>query len=88
MLPIFAIMIIAAFHQEADEGHAVIVLALGAMVLLWGNGIYLQVKPPRSFRRVLEAALALVQAAALMYCTIIVSDLWHKFYDTLVSGPE
>jgi hypothetical protein len=88
VLPVFAIMIIAALHQEADEGRAVIVLALGAMLLLWANGVYLQARPPKRLQRALEAALALVQAAALMYCTIIVSDIWAKFYDTLVSGPE
>jgi hypothetical protein len=88
VLPVFVIMIIAAFHQEIDEGRTVIVLAVSSMFLLWANGVYLQARPPQRMRRPMEALLALVQAAALMYCSIIVTDVWHKFYDTLLSGPE
>jgi hypothetical protein len=87
-LPIFVLMIAAAFNQPADEAIAVIVLAVGGFLLLWGNGVYRRARPPRGTHRLGEAILALVQTGALFYCVLIVSNVWHKFHDTIVMGAE
>jgi hypothetical protein len=56
--------------------------------VLWANGVYLRARPPRAARRLVETALGLAQAAAVLYCAVVLNGVWSKFYETLVMGAE
>ncbi len=85
-LPMFVLMALAAIPQEPDERLGILYLAAGAVVLLWANGLYLSVRPIRGWKRFGEGVLALGQAAALLYCSIVASGIWEKFRDTFSGG--
>jgi tetratricopeptide (TPR) repeat protein len=87
-LPVLVVILIASFSLERAEEQAVITLSLGAVALLWINGAYLKVRPPKGLARVPQALLGLVQAIAIFYCAIQTSGLWEKLVDTWQMGAD
>ncbi len=87
-LPALAVIFICAFGQPADERRAVLVLAVGAMALLWVNGAWLRARPPRGAARAGQALLGVAQACAIFYCAIIAGNLWEKLIDTIQMGAD
>jgi len=87
-LPVLIVVLIASSSLEQAEEQAVITLALGAIVLLWINGAYLKMRPPKGLARLPQALLGLVQAIAIFYCAIQTSGLWEKLVDTWQMGAD
>jgi hypothetical protein len=87
-LPVLVVILIASFSLERAEEQAVITLALGAVALLWINGAYLKLRPPKGLARVPQALLGMVQAIAIFYCAIQTSGLWEKLVDTWQMGAD
>ena len=87
-LPALLVILLASLSLEPAEGFAVVVLAPGAIALLWVNGAWLRARPPRGAARWGQALLGVVQACALFYCAIIASNLWEKLVDTWQMGAD
>ncbi|MBK7865391.1 MAG: hypothetical protein IPJ65_43700 [Archangiaceae bacterium] len=87
-LPVLGVVLLASLAQPAEAALAVRVFALGALALLWANGVYLRARPPQRFARLREALLGVGQVVLLTYCALIVSGLWLKFLETLETGIE
>jgi len=86
--PVAALMGLASLAQPADEGRAVAEVALGGLLLLGATAAYYRARPPRGLVLVREAALAVAQAGALVYCAVVANGLWGKLVVTWVVGPE
>ncbi len=87
-LPVPLLMLVGSTALEVPERHTVITLALGGIALLWLNGAYLRARPPKGGGRVVQAALGIFQACALLYCAMIANGLWGKLVDTIAMGAE
>ncbi len=87
-LPILVVTVAASFGPPEGEGRGALLLAIGAVALLWLNGAYFRARPPKGRWRIVHALLGLVQAAALLYVAVVMSGLWDKFYDTLEMGAD
>lgn len=85
-LPVLALIAIAALGPPGGEGLGGLLLALGALLLLWLNGAYLRARPPAGAWRILHGLLGLMQAGVLLYVSVVLSGLWDKFHDTLTLG--
>jgi hypothetical protein len=88
-LPLLVVMLLAATAQEHDESRAVVTVAMGAAVLLWLNGAHFRASRLAQAgigRRSLAAALGAAQIAGLVYCALVMNNLWGKLADTVAMG--
>ena len=85
-LPVAALLGLTSLGQPPSEAHAVLGLAAAGAALLWINAAWFAARPPMGRRRWFEAGLSVAQAAAVLFCTVVLSDLWPRFVDTMASG--
>lgn len=88
VLPVFALLALAALAQPAAEARAVLWVSIGGLWLVLCNAAFFRARPPAGLARYRELLLGILQTAALLYCAIIASGLWQKLVDTVAMGPE
>ena len=87
-MPVAALLALTSLGQPPSEAHAVQLVAVGGGLLVWLNAAYFQTHPPRGWRRPFEALLGVGQAAALLFCAVVLCGLWTKFLETMAAGAE
>lgn len=86
--PVLLALCLAALTRPATERTAVLVVCLGGLGLLWLTGADLRQRTLRRWARLGELLQAVFLTASLLFCAIVVSDLWARVADTFAAGTE
>jgi hypothetical protein len=84
VLPVIAVLGLAAATRPGPEGRCVLELLIGGLVLLWVSGVALQNRALSRWHRAAELLLAAAQLASLFFCILVANGLLSKAIDTLI----
>lgn len=87
-LPGALLVFVGGLTRRGGERQALVVLALGGLLLLAASGARLARARLDRRRRALEVLLGLGSTLGLLYVAVVTSDLWSRFAETLQEGAE
>lgn len=86
--PVLLALGLAALARPAQERGAVLLVCVGGAGLLWLTGSTLRQRALRWPSRLGELLVGAFLCASLLFCAIVVCDLWPRVADTFAAGTE